>query len=335
MTQVALPWMPIFFSSAPHETALRLPSEPSSLTRNLGTTNSEMPFTLSGAPAILASTRWMMFSLGRALEATHGGDVALLHEAVLLFGHEAESLPSGKFRNPFPALYAHSASPGQGPTCVDCFDKYGMKPFDRQARIASMAGGEANDGNRTRVTRTAPRISDVAALAGVSVGTVSKALNGRGQLREQTRERVRAAAEQLGFEPNTVARSLLAGRTYTVGLITTDHYGRFSIPADARRRGRAGRPARWPPSCARAARTRSASSTTCARCSAAASTGSSSRADARTHGRRWPSTSRSPVVYAYAPSADAADCSVVSDEAAGARAAVEHLLETGRPGSRT
>ena len=48
------------------------------------------------------------------------------------------------------------------------------------------------------------------------MGTVSKALNGRGQLREQTRERVRAAAEQLGFEPNTVARSLLAGRTYTV-----------------------------------------------------------------------------------------------------------------------
>ena len=42
---------------------LRSPSEPSSFTRNLGTTNSEMPFTLSGAPAILASTRWMMFSL--------------------------------------------------------------------------------------------------------------------------------------------------------------------------------------------------------------------------------------------------------------------------------
>ena len=66
-----------------------------------------------------------------------------------------------------------------------------------------MAAAEANDGNRARATRAAPRISDVAALAGVSVGTVSKALNGRGQLREQTRERVRAAAEQLGFEPNT------------------------------------------------------------------------------------------------------------------------------------
>ena len=156
-----------------------------------------------------------------------------------------------------------------------------------------MAAAEANDGNRARPTRAAPRISDVAALAGVSVGTVSKALNGRGQLREQTRERVRAAAEQLGFEPNTVARSLLAGPTYTVGLITTDHYGRFSIPL-MRGAEDALAPARWPRSCARAARTRSASSTTCARCSAAASTGSSSRAGARTRGRRWPSTSRSP-----------------------------------------
>jgi LacI family transcriptional regulator len=37
-------------------------------------------------------------------------------------------------------------------------------------------------------------IADVAALAGVSIGTVSKALNGRGQLRPQTRDRVLAAS---------------------------------------------------------------------------------------------------------------------------------------------
>lgn len=78
---------------------------------------------------------------------------------------------------------------------------------------------------------TAPAgIRDVAALAGVSPGTVSKALNGTGQLREATRERVRAAARQLAFEPNPVARSLLRGRTCTVGIVTTDHSGRFSIP---------------------------------------------------------------------------------------------------------
>ena len=73
-------------------------------------------------------------------------------------------------------------------------------------------------------------IADVAALAGVSIGTVSKALNGRGQLRPQTRDRVLAASEQLGFRPSPLARGLLSGRSYAVGLITTDSFGRFTIP---------------------------------------------------------------------------------------------------------
>jgi LacI family transcriptional regulator len=73
-------------------------------------------------------------------------------------------------------------------------------------------------------------IRDVAAAAGVSIGTASKALNGRGKLRPETRARVAAAAEQLGFRPNTLARGLLAGRTFTVGLVTSDSFGRFSIP---------------------------------------------------------------------------------------------------------
>jgi LacI family transcriptional regulator len=73
-------------------------------------------------------------------------------------------------------------------------------------------------------------IRDVAAKAGVSIGTASKALNGQGKLRAETRERVAAAASDLGFTPNVLARGLLAGRTYTVGLITTDSFGRFSIP---------------------------------------------------------------------------------------------------------
>jgi LacI family transcriptional regulator len=73
-------------------------------------------------------------------------------------------------------------------------------------------------------------INDVAALAGVSPGTVSKALNGRGQLRSETRRRVVAAAEQLGFHVNLLARNLVEGRTYTVGVLTTDSFGRFTIP---------------------------------------------------------------------------------------------------------
>jgi LacI family transcriptional regulator len=73
-------------------------------------------------------------------------------------------------------------------------------------------------------------IRDVAAEAGVSIGTASKALNGQGKLRAETRERVASVAQRLGFAPNTLAQALLAGRSFTVGLITSDSFGRFSIP---------------------------------------------------------------------------------------------------------
>ena len=71
---------------------------------------------------------------------------------------------------------------------------------------------------------------DVARLAGVSPGTVSKALNGRGSISPETVRRVQEAAERLGYQPNALARGLLTGRSCTVGLITTDSFGRFSIP---------------------------------------------------------------------------------------------------------
>jgi LacI family transcriptional regulator len=76
----------------------------------------------------------------------------------------------------------------------------------------------------------AATISDVAALAGVSISTVSKAVNGQGKLRAETRARVLAAADQLSFRPSPLARGLLTGRSYTVGLITSDSFGRFTIP---------------------------------------------------------------------------------------------------------
>ncbi|RXW32353.1 transcriptional regulator [Propioniciclava flava] len=64
-----------------------------------------------------------------------------------------------------------------------------------------------------------PRLGDVAARAGVSVATVSRVLNNRGYLSEATRARVMAAIDEVGYQPNEVARSLLSHRTGTVGLI--------------------------------------------------------------------------------------------------------------------
>src|SRR5674476_347753 len=73
-------------------------------------------------------------------------------------------------------------------------------------------------------------LTDVARVAGVSVATASKALNGRDQVKDSTRARVQEAAARLSFSPNRLARGLLAGRSGTVGLLTSDLEGRFVIP---------------------------------------------------------------------------------------------------------
>jgi LacI family transcriptional regulator len=75
-----------------------------------------------------------------------------------------------------------------------------------------------------------PTIKDVALVAGVSLGTASKALNGQGQLRAVTVERVRQAAASLNFRPNSMAQSLLRAESLTIGMISTDSFGRFSMP---------------------------------------------------------------------------------------------------------
>jgi DNA-binding LacI/PurR family transcriptional regulator len=63
------------------------------------------------------------------------------------------------------------------------------------------------------MTRQSVRISDVAAAAGVSITTVSHALNDKGRLTDETRRRVREVAERLGYQPSALARGLAGGRT--------------------------------------------------------------------------------------------------------------------------
>ena len=78
--------------------------------------------------------------------------------------------------------------------------------------------------------RSTATIRDVARAAGVSIGTVSKALNKTGTLSPDTRRRVLDAAEQLQFRANTLAKSLHTGLSGTVGLISNDSFGRFTMP---------------------------------------------------------------------------------------------------------
>jgi len=70
----------------------------------------------------------------------------------------------------------------------------------------------------TELRRT-PVMADVARLAGVSHQTVSRVVNGQTNLRPATRDRVLEAIRQLGYRPNTAARSLVSGRSGTIGVI--------------------------------------------------------------------------------------------------------------------
>jgi DNA-binding LacI/PurR family transcriptional regulator len=65
----------------------------------------------------------------------------------------------------------------------------------------------------------APRIRDVAARAGVGVGTVSRVLNDSPGVAQATRARVRAVMDELGYRPSATARNLSLGRTQTLGVI--------------------------------------------------------------------------------------------------------------------
>nr|BFF20473.1 hypothetical protein GCM10025730_39940 [Promicromonospora thailandica] len=64
-----------------------------------------------------------------------------------------------------------------------------------------------------------PTISDVAALAGVSPGAVSKVFNGTGRISEATAERIREAARKLSWRPNAAAIALRTARAQAIGLV--------------------------------------------------------------------------------------------------------------------
>lgn len=174
-----------------------------------------------------------------------------------------------------------------------------------------------------------PTLSDVAALAEVSIATASKALNNKDQVRASTRERVLAAAQELGFTPNPFAKALNEKRTGTIGMLTSDLDNRFVLPVLLGAEDAFGAGATSVLLCdARgdAIREQHHLRTLLAR-----------RVDGivilgRTTNPR-PSLTASipvPVVYAYAPSDSDDDASFTPDNVMAGRLAVDHLAERGR-----
>ncbi|PPI18701.1 LacI family transcriptional regulator [Rathayibacter sp. AY1D2] len=172
-------------------------------------------------------------------------------------------------------------------------------------------------------------LTDVAAAAGVSIATASKALNGRDQVRADTRQRVLDPAEPLSFTPNPLAQALTSRRTGPNGMLTNDLDNRFVLPVLLGAEDAFG-----------------AGSTSVLLCDAR---GDSIREQhhiknllakrvdgivvlGRTTNPR-PSITRTipvPVVYAYAPSEDPRDSSFTPDNVQAGVLAARHLIERGR-----
>ena len=73
----------------------------------------------------------------------------------------------------------------------------------------------------TQPVRTAPTLAEVAAAAGVSRSTASRALNDSPRISEETKKRVRAAAKEVNFVPNARGRALAVGRTEIIAMLVT------------------------------------------------------------------------------------------------------------------
>ncbi|MGB9780682.1 LacI family DNA-binding transcriptional regulator [Caldanaerobacter subterraneus] len=65
-------------------------------------------------------------------------------------------------------------------------------------------------------------IKDIAKKAGVSITTVSRALNGYPDVSEETREKIKKIAEELNYTPNSIARGLVTNKTQTIGMIVSE-----------------------------------------------------------------------------------------------------------------
>jgi LacI family transcriptional regulator len=81
---------------------------------------------------------------------------------------------------------------------------------------------KSSDKQRSGRKNSPVRMKDIARDLGLSTVTISKALRGHPDIADQTRKRVLKRMEELHYQPNLAARSLITGRTWTVGLVVPD-----------------------------------------------------------------------------------------------------------------
>ncbi|EPD91345.1 hypothetical protein HMPREF1486_05281 [Streptomyces sp. HPH0547] len=116
-----------------------------------------------------------------------------------------------------------------GVSTVRAYDRLAMTAAEKHQAGRNPAAVPQPPGGRCPQPRGGGRLNgragirDVAAAAGVSITTVSDALNGKGRLPDATRSHVREVAERLGYRPSAAARTLRTGKSGLIGLTVTTY----------------------------------------------------------------------------------------------------------------
>ncbi len=194
----------------------------------------------------------------------------------------------------------------------------------KRTAIARVGKVSYTEGMRGRVT-----LRDVAEAANVSVATVSKALNDTGQLSAHTRRVVIEKAEELGYRKHKMASRHL--RSGLIGLVSADLSGRFALPMLTGAENTLGAAnhavlltnSRGDPKLERLHIDQMAARGVDGLLVLGSET--DPRPPVRQDALR-----ELPVVYAYAPSNDPKDCSVICDNVAAGAMAIRHLIDCGR-----
>src|SRR3954468_19948372 len=114
-------------------------------------------------------------------------------------------------------------TPRPGRALASSFLPFPLKRFSHATRPSTAGNGcntpSSMPDRRPENTRRRPTIADVARRAGVSAAAVSFAVNDRPGVSSGTRERILAAARELGWRPSASARALTEARTRAIGLV--------------------------------------------------------------------------------------------------------------------
>lgn len=134
-----------------------------------------------------------------------------------------------------PVRFRHGTElwPPEGSATARLYGGGPGRPGERQPRLCRLASLAWATGKYACCVQSArpATLTEVARLAGVSLTTASKALNGQDRVAEVTRKRVVRAARQLSYAPNLVAKSLVSGRSSIIGVLLRDPMvHRFAMP---------------------------------------------------------------------------------------------------------